>query len=57
MFTIKSQQNFIPYCEYNEYKKSKECLKNKGDKSYEKDASVPVEWLQGKPQQTPTENI
>jgi len=38
-------------------KKSKECPGNKGDKPYEKDALVPAEWLQGKPQQTPTENI
>jgi len=36
-------------------KKSKECTKNKGNKHYEKDALVPVEWLQGRPQQTPAE--
>ena len=29
-------------------KKSKECPENKGDKPYEKDALVPVEWLQEK---------
>jgi len=38
-------------------KKSKECPENKGDKPYEKDALVPVEWLQEKPQQKPTEYI
>jgi len=33
---------------------SMQCPEKKVDKPYEKDASVPVEWLQGNQQQTPT---